>query len=101
MGGNTNATFSLNQTYSYGGYWRAIDAQQFILGASFIPIGTECLLEDHVHNYELIHSVFPKYAQSLPDVTTWQGAVHLFAQSLDIFQSLGKMSERLEIIAFC
>ena len=47
--------------YSYGGYCMQLDEQHLILGASFYPNrdDTKVLLEDHVHNYELIHSVFP------------------------------------------
>jgi tRNA 5-methylaminomethyl-2-thiouridine biosynthesis bifunctional protein len=93
---------ALNQAYSYGGYCMQLDAQQFILGASFYPNrdDSDVLLEDHVHNYQLIHSVFPHYAQSLPDVTTWQGRASVRAQSLDYFPVLGKMSEQTEIYSF-
>ncbi len=61
---------------------------------------SDVLLEDHVHNYKLIHSVFPDYAQSLPDVRTWQGRASVRAQSLDYFPVLGKMSEQTEIYSF-
>ena len=99
---NTAQPLALNQAYSYGGYCMQLDAQQFILGASFHPNrdDSDVLLEDHVHNYELIHSVFPHYAQSLPDVTTWQGRASVRAQSLDYFPVLGKMSEQTEIYSF-
>ncbi|WP_410169349.1 FAD-dependent 5-carboxymethylaminomethyl-2-thiouridine(34) oxidoreductase MnmC [Acinetobacter johnsonii] len=99
---NTAQPLALNQAYSYGGYCMQLDAQQFILGASFYPNrdDSDVLLEDHVHNYELIHSVFPDYAQSLPDVTTWQGRASVRAQSLDYFPVLGKMSEQTEIYSF-
>ncbi|MHC5171720.1 bifunctional tRNA (5-methylaminomethyl-2-thiouridine)(34)-methyltransferase MnmC2/FAD-dependent 5-carboxymethylaminomethyl-2-thiouridine(34) oxidoreductase MnmC1 [Acinetobacter johnsonii] len=99
---NTAQPLALNQAYSYGGYCMQLDAQQFILGASFHPNrdDSDVLLEDHVHNYELIHSVFPDYAQSLPDVTTWQGRASVRAQSLDYFPVLGKMSEQTEIYSF-
>ena len=99
---NTAQPLALNQAYSYGGYCMQLDAQQFILGASFYPNrdDSDVLLEDHVHNYELIHSVFPHYAQSLPDVTTWQGRASVRAQSLDYFPVLGKMSEQTEIYSF-
>ncbi|MFQ6276473.1 FAD-dependent 5-carboxymethylaminomethyl-2-thiouridine(34) oxidoreductase MnmC [Acinetobacter johnsonii] len=99
---NTAQPLALNQAYSYGGYCMQLDTQQFILGASFYPNrdDSDVLLEDHVHNYELIHSVFPDYAQSLPDVTTWQGRASVRAQSLDYFPVLGKMSEQTEIYSF-
>ncbi|WP_410117547.1 FAD-dependent 5-carboxymethylaminomethyl-2-thiouridine(34) oxidoreductase MnmC [Acinetobacter johnsonii] len=99
---NTAQPLDLNQAYSYGGYCMQLDAQQLILGASFYPNrdDSDVLLEDHVHNYELIHSVFPHYAQSLPDVTTWQGRASVRAQSLDYFPVLGKMSEQTEIYSF-
>ena len=99
---NTAQPLALNQAYSYGGYCMQLDAQQFILGASFHPNrdDSDVLLEDHVHNYELIHSVFPHYAQSLPDVRTWQGRASVRAQSLDYFPVLGKMSEQTEIYSF-
>ena len=99
---NTAQPLALNQAYSYGGYCMQLDAQQLILGASFYPNrdDSDVLLEDHVHNYELIHSIFPHYAQSLPDVTTWQGRASVRAQSLDYFPVLGKMSEQTEIYSF-
>lgn len=99
---NTAQPLTLNQAYSYGGYCMQLDAQQLILGASFYPNrdDSDVLLEDHVHNYQLIHSVFPHYAQSLPDVTTWQGRASVRAQSLDYFPVLGKMSEQTEIYSF-
>jgi len=99
---NTAQPLALNQAYSYGGYCMQLDAQQLILGASFYPNrdDSDVLLEDHVHNYELIHSVFPHYAKSLPDVTTWQGRASVRAQSLDYFPVLGKMSKQTEIYSF-
>lgn len=99
---NTAQPLALDQAYSYGGYCMQLDAQQFILGASFYPNrdDSDVLLEDHVHNYELIHSVFPHYAQLLPDVRTWQGRASVRAQSLDYFPVLGKMSEQTEIYSF-
>ena len=99
---NTAQPLDLDQAYSYGGYCMQLDAQQLILGASFYPNrdDSDVLLEDHVHNYELIHSVFPHYAQSLPDVRTWQGRASVRAQSLDYFPVLGKMSEQTEIYSF-
>ncbi len=64
---NQAQPLSQNIAYSYGGYCMQLDAEHLILGASFYPgrDDAEVLAEDHVHNYELIHSVFPEYAQSL------------------------------------
>ncbi|MFW1920498.1 FAD-dependent cmnm(5)s(2)U34 oxidoreductase, partial [Acinetobacter baumannii] len=58
---NTFAPLPLNEAYSYGGYCMQLDASQMILGASFYPNreDQDVLTEDHVHNFELIHSVFP------------------------------------------
>ncbi len=56
--------------------------------------------EDHVHNFELIHSVFPEYAQQLPSTTTWQGRASIRAQSLDYFPLVGKMQENSRIATF-
>ena len=71
---NSQRPLALDQAYSYGGYCMQLDTAQLILGASFYPNrdDAEVLTEDHVHNYELIHNVFPKYAQGLPSVDTWQ-----------------------------
>ena len=68
----------------------------------FIPIrdDTKVLLEDHVHNYELIHSVFPQYAESLCKVDEWQGRASVRAQSLDYFPLLGKVEAEKEVYTF-
>ena len=79
-----------------------LDTAQLILGASFYPNrdDAEVLTEDHVHNYELIHNVFPKYAQGLPSVDTWQGRASVRAQSLDYFPLVGKIQNFGQIYTF-
>ncbi|MBA4069553.1 MAG: FAD-dependent cmnm(5)s(2)U34 oxidoreductase [Acinetobacter sp.] len=99
---NQAQPLSQNIAYSYGGYCMQLDAEHLILGASFYPDrdDAEVLAEDHVHNYELIHSVFPEYAQSLPATETWQGRASVRAQSQDYFPLLGKMKVDEEIYSF-
>lgn len=99
---NSAQPLTLDQAYSYGGYCMQLDATQLILGASFYPNrdDVEVLAEDHVHNYELIHSVFPEYAQQLPSTETWQGRASVRAQSLDYFPLLGKMQNHQQIYTF-
>lgn len=99
---NNNHPLPLDQAYSYGGYCMQLDATQLILGASFYPNrdDTEVLLEDHVHNHELIHSVFPEYAQQLPSTDSWQGRASVRAQSLDYFPLVGKIQDTNEIYTF-
>ena len=99
---NKNHPLSQDTAYSYGGYCMQLDDEHLILGASFYPNrdDAEILLEDHVHNYDLIHSVFPTYAQSLNDVHTWQGRASVRAQSQDYFPLLGKMKANEEIYSF-
>ncbi|MDP1369579.1 FAD-dependent 5-carboxymethylaminomethyl-2-thiouridine(34) oxidoreductase MnmC [Acinetobacter lwoffii] len=99
---NKTQPLSQNIAYSYGGYCMQLDAEHLILGASFYPgrDDIEVLAEDHVHNYELIHSVFPEYAQSLPATETWQGRASVRAQSQDYFPLLGKMKVDEEIYSF-
>ena len=99
---NTKQALSLNQAYSYGGYCTQMDASHLLLGASFYPNrdDVEVLAADHVHNYELIHSVFPAYAQQLPSVDIWQGRASVRAQSLDYFPLLGKMQGDEHIYTF-
>ncbi|MGA6134958.1 FAD-dependent 5-carboxymethylaminomethyl-2-thiouridine(34) oxidoreductase MnmC [Acinetobacter dispersus] len=99
---NREQALALDQAYSYGGYCMQLDAGQLILGASFYPNrdDVEVLAEDHVHNYELIHSVFPEYAQQLPSTETWQGRASVRAQSLDYFPLLGKMQNHQKIYTF-
>ncbi|MGD9700483.1 MULTISPECIES: FAD-dependent 5-carboxymethylaminomethyl-2-thiouridine(34) oxidoreductase MnmC [unclassified Acinetobacter] len=91
-----------HQAYSYGGYCMQLDADQLILGASFYPNrdDEEVLLEDHVHNYELIHSVFPEYAKTLPPVETWQGRASIRAQTQDYFPVVGQVKDHQEIYTF-
>lgn len=99
---NQAQPLSQNTAYSYGGYCMQLDAEHLILGASFYPgrDDIEVLAEDHVHNYELIHSVFPEYAQSLASTDTWQGRASVRAQSQDYFPLLGKMKADEEIYSF-
>ncbi|TNL47659.1 FAD-dependent 5-carboxymethylaminomethyl-2-thiouridine(34) oxidoreductase MnmC [Acinetobacter bereziniae] len=99
-----NSQHKLNpkHAYSYGGYCMQLDDQQLILGASFYPNrdDTEVLAEDHVHNYDLIHSVFPQYAERLAPVAEWHGRASVRAQSLDYFPLLGKVEKDKEIYTF-
>ncbi|PKF32261.1 FAD-dependent 5-carboxymethylaminomethyl-2-thiouridine(34) oxidoreductase MnmC [Acinetobacter proteolyticus] len=99
---NREQALALDQAYSYGGYCMQLDAAQLILGASFYPNrdDVEVLAKDHVHNYELIHSVFPEYAQQLPAVEHWQGRASVRAQSLDYFPLVGKMKNDEQIFTF-
>ena len=99
---NTKQALSLKRAYSYGGYCTQMDASHLLLGASFYPNrdDVEVLAADHVHNYELIHSVFPAYAQQLPSVDIWQGRASVRAQSLDYFPLLGKMQGDEHIYTF-
>ncbi|WP_180038919.1 FAD-dependent 5-carboxymethylaminomethyl-2-thiouridine(34) oxidoreductase MnmC [Acinetobacter sp. YH16052] len=99
---NKTQPLSQNTAYSYGGYCMQLDAEHLILGASFYPgrDDIEVLAEDHVHNYELIHSVFPEYAQSLASTDTWQGRASVRAQSQDYFPLLGKMKADEEVYSF-
>ncbi|ENW08165.1 FAD-dependent 5-carboxymethylaminomethyl-2-thiouridine(34) oxidoreductase MnmC [Acinetobacter beijerinckii] len=99
---NRKQPLALDQAFSYGGYCMQLDASQLILGASFYPNreDTDLLKEDHVHNYDLIHSVFPEYAQQLPSVDSWQGRASVRAQSLDYFPLVGKMQNHERIYTF-
>ena len=99
---NTDHTLPMDAAYSYGGYCMQLDREHLILGASFYPNrdDVEILQEDHVHNYDLIHSVFPQYAEKLAPVETWQGRAAVRAQSQDYFPVLGKMNADAEIYSF-
>ena len=99
---NSQRPLALDQAYSYGGYCMQLDTAQLILGASFYPNrdDAEVLTEDHVHNYQLIHSVFPEYAQGLPSVDTWQGRASVRAQSLDYLPLVGKIQNLGQIYTF-
>ena len=99
---NSQRPLALDQAYSYGGYCMQLDTAQLILGASFYPNrdDVEVLAADHVHNYELIHNVFPKYAQGLPSVDTWQGRASVRAQSLDYLPLVGKIQNLGQIYTF-
>jgi tRNA 5-methylaminomethyl-2-thiouridine biosynthesis bifunctional protein len=91
-----------DQAYSYGGYCMQLNPEQLILGASFYPNRDDCdvLAEDHVHNFNLIHSVFPSYAQTLPDTSTWQGRASVRAQTTDYFPVLGRLDDTADIYSF-
>ncbi|EFF83582.1 tRNA U-34 5-methylaminomethyl-2-thiouridine biosynthesis protein MnmC [Acinetobacter haemolyticus ATCC 19194] len=99
---NIQQPLSLEQAYSYGGYCMQLDSSQLILGASFYPNrdDTEVLLEDHVHNYQLIHSIFPTYAEQLSATDTWQGRASVRAQTLDYFPLVGKIQNDPSIYTF-
>ncbi len=99
---NSFATLPLNEAYSYGGYCMQLNTSELILGASFYPNrdDQEVLLDDHVHNFELIHSVFPHYAKQLPPVEQWQGRASVRAQSPDYFPLVGKMQKESRISTF-
>ncbi|KKW82359.1 FAD-dependent cmnm(5)s(2)U34 oxidoreductase [Acinetobacter sp. AG1] len=99
---NSQRPLALDQAYSYGGYCMQLDASQLILGASFYPNrdDAEVLTEDHVHNYELIHSICPQYAEQLPKLETWQGRASVRAQSLDYFPLVGKIQNLGQIYTF-
>ncbi|MEG2637614.1 MAG: FAD-dependent oxidoreductase, partial [Acinetobacter sp.] len=99
---NQNHALNTESAYSYGGYCMQLDGQHLILGASFYPNrdDDDVLIEDHVHNYDLIHSVFPDYAKSLAPVEEWQGRASVRAQTLDYFPLLGKVDDEQEIYTF-
>ncbi|MDN5512110.1 FAD-dependent 5-carboxymethylaminomethyl-2-thiouridine(34) oxidoreductase MnmC [Acinetobacter sp.] len=87
------------QAYSYGGYCMQLDADHLILGASFYPNrdDDDVLLEDHVHNQELIHSVFPEYGKTLAPVDSWQGRASVRAQTQDYFPVVGQVKDDQQI----
>lgn len=99
---NSNTLLSNDQAYSYGGYCMQLDAEHLILGASFYPNreDDDVLSADHVHNFDLIHSVFPAYADQLPDPTVWQGRASIRAQSADYFPLVGQVEENSKIFTF-
>ena len=53
-----------------------------------------------MHNFELIHNVFPHYAKQLPPVEQWQGRASVRAQSPDYFPLVGKMQKESRISTF-
>lgn len=93
---------NLQQAFSYGGYALQLNAGHFLLGASFLPgrEDSEVLAEDHQHNYELLHKVFPEFAATLPATATWQGRASIRAQTRDYFPLLGKIDQHAEIYTF-
>ncbi|OTG84048.1 FAD-dependent 5-carboxymethylaminomethyl-2-thiouridine(34) oxidoreductase MnmC [Acinetobacter sp. ANC 4648] len=96
---NQKQPLQTNQAYSYTGYCMQLDPQHLIMGASFYPHRDDhdVLAEDHVHNYDLIHSAFPEYAETLAPIAQWQGRASVRTQSPDYFPLLGKMQEDTEI----
>ena len=99
---NTGLQLNPQQAYSFGGYCMQLDAEHLILGASFHPERDDSAIEqaDHLHNYELIHNAFPDYAESLPQIDTWQGRASVRAQTLDYFPVVGKGVDDLEMYTF-
>lgn len=99
---NTDQPLSMQHAYSYSGYCMQLDPTHLICGASFCPDreDDQVLLEDHVHNYELIHNAFPSYAASLPPLQHWQGRASVRAQTVDYFPLLGKVDLDSEIYSF-
>ena len=96
---NAKQSLKVDTAYSYGGYCMQMDNQHMILGASFLPerADTDVLESDHVHNYELLHTAFPEYAQTLPPISKWQGRASVRAQAPDYFPLLGKLKSDHEI----
>lgn len=99
---NHHVPLNMQHAYSYGGYCMQLNQQELILGASFYPNrdDSDVLIEDHQHNLELIQSVFPDYANKLPEIEHWQGRASVRAQSLDYFPLLGKIKDNEEIYTF-
>ncbi|TCM63200.1 tRNA 5-methylaminomethyl-2-thiouridine biosynthesis bifunctional protein [Acinetobacter calcoaceticus] len=99
---NTQTPIATSHAYSYGGYCFQLNAEQLLLGASFYPNrdDDQVLEADHVHNYELIHNVFPAFAEALPPISQWQGRASVRAQSPDYFPLLGKVENDSEIYTF-
>ncbi len=99
---NQHHSLGFDQAYSYAGYYMQLDDQNLLLGASFYPDRNddEVLMEDHAHNYDLMHSVFPEYARTLPPIKEWQGRASVRVQSLDYFPLVGKMQDDEEIYTF-
>lgn len=91
---------SLNQqAYSYGGYCAPLNNEQLIFGASFYPQrdDVDVLEADHHHNFELMRSVFPKLANALPPVQTWQGRASIRAQTADYLPLVGQLEQDSKI----
>ncbi|MCU4414214.1 FAD-dependent 5-carboxymethylaminomethyl-2-thiouridine(34) oxidoreductase MnmC [Acinetobacter sp. WU_MDCI_Axc73] len=99
---NSEHPLAQDQAYSYGGYCMQLDAEHLILGASFYPNreDEDVLIEDHVHNFDLIHSIYPTYAQHLPDPRVWEGRASIRAQTADYFPLLGQVQENSRIFTF-
>ena len=99
---NSEHPLDPKQAYSFGGYCMQLNTHQLIIGASFYPErdDTDVLQEDHVHNYDLIHSAFPEYAESLSHPSKWYGRASVRSQTLDYFPIVGKSNEEQEIYTF-
>ena len=91
-----------NQAYSYAGYCMQLDPQHLLLGASFHPDceDDDVRTADHLHNYQLLHSAFPEYAEKLAPIEQWQGRASVRIQSPDYFPILGKIQPDTEIYSF-
>lgn len=92
---NVKHHLALDRAYSYGGYALPLSDHQLLIGASFYPnrADNEVQLEDHQHNLDLIQSLDPDFANTLPDINNWQGRAAVRAQSRDYFPVIGRKSE--------
>lgn len=79
-----------------------LDTNHLILGASFSPNrdDDDVCLEDHAHNYELLHNAFPKFAESLESIQGWHGRASIRAQSPDYFPLVGSLHDHDKIYSF-
>ncbi len=84
----------------YGGYAVRFD-QQVLLGSSFVRDDTSTALREGEHQvcYELLHSAYPDYAQTLPDVAAWQGRASLRALPRDSMPLVGAVPEMTGVYA--
>ncbi len=92
-----HSAISTHHAYSYGGYFAQVNENKLILGASFYPNreDTDVLADDHQHNFNLIHDVFPEFAQTLPTMETWQGRASIRAQTADYFPIVGQVKPHI------
>lgn len=89
----------MHQGYSYGGYALALDSEQLIFGASFLPKDdqTEIRLDDHLHNLNLLQQYLPHLAEQLADEPSqWQGRAAIRAQTADYFPLLGQVNSNTQ-----
>lgn len=91
------SAISPNHAYSYGGYLAQVHEKQMILGASFYPNREDSavLMEDHQHNFNLIHDIFPDFASQLPALNRWQGRASIRAQTADYFPIVGQIKPNI------